>query len=80
MKERIVEFGPKGALQGVVTRLLTYDGGMDHGAAAVNLVGMGLDATGVIQYDLLAPPPEGSIPSTPRELLDWLELQLRASP
>ncbi|MCP3904139.1 MAG: DUF11 domain-containing protein [Planctomycetes bacterium] len=64
-------------LQGVITRLLTYDGGMDHGAAAANLVGLGLDPTATIQYDVLAPPPEGVIPSTPRELLDWLERQLR---
>jgi hypothetical protein len=49
-------------LAGLVARLLSFDGGADHGASGVTMVGLGDDGSAVIRYDLLPPPPEAGKP------------------
>ena len=46
-------------LLGVAMKLLTFDTDVDFAQAGMNLVGMGVDDTGVVMADLLGgPPPE----------------------
>ncbi|MHC5114908.1 MAG: nidogen-like domain-containing protein [Planctomycetota bacterium] len=67
------------ALTGLTTRLLSFDGGVDHGAASAAMVGMGADVTAFISYDLTLPPPEGQMPSDPDAVLRWLQRKLGIS-
>ncbi|MCP3905792.1 MAG: DUF11 domain-containing protein [Planctomycetes bacterium] len=63
-------------LLGVSVRRLTFDGGLDSGASAVNVLGVGRDPSAVIRYDVYDPGHGSAWPSTPREMLDWLEHEL----
>ncbi|MCP3905793.1 MAG: DUF11 domain-containing protein [Planctomycetes bacterium] len=64
------------ALLAVHARLLSFDGGGDYDCAGGNVVGMGLDDTAVIQYDVLAPPPEAEHLGTPSKLMNWVERRM----
>ncbi len=59
-------------LLGVYARLLRINVDLTA-ASGSNLVGMGVDDTAVIQYDVSGGgPPEGQWPEDPEKLIDWL--------
>ncbi|MHC5115099.1 MAG: hypothetical protein ACYTGP_11810 [Planctomycetota bacterium] len=64
------------ALLGVFFELLIFDAGVDNGWAGATLGGMGVNEYGDVRYDVLAPPPEGTLPpdaDRENELIEWLE-------